>query len=77
MVKTSIEKLASEIGYDIGMSDDVVQSNLINGFSRALVSSMQDHILDTQVCYIVDKLDINSIVLIKKLYSFVELREKK
>ena len=41
MVKSSIEKLSEEIGYDIGMSDDQTQSNLLNGFASALSNSMQ------------------------------------
>lgn len=36
MIKTSIEKLAEEIGFDIGMSDDVSQAKLINGGIRAV-----------------------------------------
>jgi hypothetical protein len=40
MIKSSIEKISESIGFDIGMSDDVTQANLINGFCRALSNSI-------------------------------------
>lgn len=75
MIKTSIEKLANEIGFDIGMSDDVTQSNLLNGLSRGLCNSMNDNDFRNQLCYIVDKLDNKSKRLIKELYEFIKLQE--
>lgn len=77
MIKTSIEKLAEDIGFDIANSDDKVQSDLLNGFCRGLANSMQDHHLDLQICYIVDKLNDKSMQVLKKFYSFIELKEKK
>lgn len=49
MIKSSIERLAESIGYDIGQSDDTVQSDLLNGFGNALANSMQPHALQTQL----------------------------
>lgn len=77
MIETCIEKMASPIGYDIGNSNDVVQAELINGLSRALCNSMQDHQLELQCCYIVDKLDDRSLKLIEILNGFVILKNKK
>lgn len=76
MIKTSIEKLSEEIGFDIGNSDDVSQSNLINGLSRGLTNSMGQDALNNQICYIVDKLTPNSCRIIKELYEFVILKEE-
>ena len=76
MIKSSIEKIAEDIGFDIGMSDDIVQSDLLNGFCRAMANSMQKHQLETQICSIVDKLNDKSMMLIKELALFIELKEK-
>lgn len=77
MFKTSIEKLAESIGFNIGNSDDCVQSDLINGFSKGLCNSMDKHQLEKQICYIVDKLDHNNVKVIKEMYEFIELKEEK
>ena len=77
MIKTSIEKLANDIGFDIGCSDDVVQSDLLNGFGRGISNSMQGHNRDTQLCYIADKLDGKACEVIIGLAEFIELKEKK
>ena len=73
-VKSSVEKMAEPIGYDIGMSDDETQAALLNGFCKAISNSMQDHAQETQICYIVDKLSSGSCEIIKKMYSFIELK---
>lgn len=36
MIKTSIEKLAEDIGFDIGNSDNETQAKLINGLAKGL-----------------------------------------
>ena len=78
MIKTSIERLSEDIGFDIGTSDDVTQANLLNGFCRGLTNSIADnHKLELQICYIVDKLDTKSHKVIKELAAFVNLKESK
>lgn len=73
MIKTSIEKLSREIGFDIGNSDDVSQANLLNGLCDALSNSMPNRCdLDTQICYIVDKLSDKSMDVILKLGDFIK-----
>ena len=58
MIKSSIEKLADTIGFEIGTSDDVTQAKLINGMCKGLSNSIpQKSDLDMQLCYITDKLD--------------------
>jgi hypothetical protein len=76
MIKTSIEKLAYDIGFDIGNSDDITQGLLLNGFSKGLCASMNDNVLNTQLCYIAQKLDKNSKKIIKELFEFIKLDEE-
>ena len=76
MIKSSIEKLSEEIGFDIGLSDDITQSNLINGLSRGLTNSMSQLDFERQICAIVDKLTPKSELVITELYKFIELKSK-
>jgi len=76
MIKNSIEKLAAEIGFDIGNSDDITQANLINGLCKGLANSMNDRELEMQLCHIVDKLDSKAHKVLKGLAGFIELKEK-
>ena len=73
MIKSSIEKLAEEIGFEIGTSDDVTQSQLLNSFFKGLRNRIRiDSDLDMQICYIVNKLDENSKNMIKIFNEFVD-----
>jgi len=74
MIKSSIEKLAEEIGFDIGMSDDQTQANLLNGFANALSSSMQKQQLEMQLCYISKLLNPKTEELLKNLIEFIKLK---
>jgi hypothetical protein len=59
MIKTSLEKLAKEVGFDIGCSDDIVQSDLLNGFFEGLNNSMPIKAdIELQMCYISKKLNM-------------------
>ena len=74
MIKSSIEKLAEEIGFEIGTSDDVTQSQLLNSFFKGLRNRIRiDSNLDMQICYIVDKLDKNSKNMIKIFNEFIDI----
>lgn len=75
MIKTSIEKLAEEIGFDIANSDDETQAKLLNGFCKGLANSMDKNHLDMQLCYIADKLDKKTSNVLKQLIKFLELKE--
>lgn len=75
MIKTSIENMAEPIGFDIGNSDDITQSNLINGLCNGLANSMSEKNLEMQICYIVDKLNPNSFKVLRKLNEFIELKK--
>ena len=75
MIKTSIEKLSEEIGFDIGISDDVTQANLLNGFCRGMKNSMNNQKLDMQLAYVVDKLKPETHKVLKALVDFIKLKE--
>lgn len=77
MIKSSIEKLAEGIGFDIGTSDDETQANLLNGFCKGLANSMDSTKLETQLCYVADKLTPKTAMVLKHLMGFIELNEKK
>ena len=74
MIKTSIEKLAEDIGMDIAHSDDQVQANLINGLCEGLANGMDKHKLDTQICYVVDKLSIKTCEVLAIISEFIKLK---
>ena len=76
MIKTSIEKLADDIGFDIAHSDDETQAKLLNGLFRGLHNGMDKHSLQTQVCYIVDKLNNTSHEVMKLMMDFIRLKEE-
>lgn len=78
MIKSSIEKLARDIGYDIGISDDVTQSELLNGFCTSLSNSIgQESDIEMQICYIVEKLNPKARDIMKRFAGFIELKENK
>ncbi len=75
MIKTSIEKLAKEMGLDIGCPEDVVQSDLLNGFCKGIANSMQESNRETQLCYIADKLDKKSEKVLTALVEYIKLKQ--
>lgn len=78
MIKSSIEKLSETIGFEIGTSDDVTQSNLLNGFCKGLANSiMEKNNLDMQLCYIADKLNEKSADVLINLVEFLKLKSEK
>ena len=72
MIKTSIEKLAEDIGFDIGNSDSETQAKLLKGFARALskIGTNTNSNFETQLCYIEDDLDTNARQIIVALAEF-------
>jgi len=74
MIKSSIEKLAEEIGYDIGMSDDQTQSKLLNGLCASLSNSMQKQQLEMQLCYISKNLHPKTEQILIDLVEFIKLK---
>ena len=76
MIKTSIENLAEPIGFDIAMSDDQTQANLLNGLARGFETYNKNQ-YEMQLAYLTDKLDKNSEKLILALAEFVNLKTNK
>lgn len=73
MISNSIKKLAESIGYEIGLSDNVAQADLINGFSLGLIKGCNDTgYLDMQILGISDSLDRNGKDVILKLAEYVK-----
>ena len=78
MIKSSIEKLADIIGFEIGTSDDVTQAKLINGLCKGLNNSiLQESDLDMQLCYIADKLDEKTEKVLVRLVEFIKVKDEK
>ena len=75
MIKTSIEKISDQIGFDIGLSDNQTQAKLLNGLCKGLKSSMDHNILGKQLCYIVDDLNNDSMIIIKEICEYIKLKE--
>ena len=73
MIKTSIEKLAGDIGFDIAHSDDVVQGDLLNGLGRGF-KTYSSHELSTQLAYISDKLTKDAEKFILELAEMVKCK---
>lgn len=76
MIKTSIEVLAEPIGFDIANSDDIVQSNLLNGFGRGF-QTYNEQQLGLQLSYVVNKLKPEAEKIILELAEFIKLKNKK
>lgn len=75
MIKSTVEKMANPIGFDIGTSDDIIQADLLNGFCKGLSNSMQPSDLSMQICHIVEKLDSNSMKVISEISEFIKLKQ--
>ena len=76
MVKSSVEKLADMIGFEIGASDDITQGDLLNGFCRGLSNSiLKDSDLDMQFCCIAERLNGKAISVLRRLNEFIEEKE--
>lgn len=78
MIKSSIEKLADVVGFEIGTSDDVTQAKLINGLCKGLSNSIpQNGDLSLQLCYIADKLEEKTEKVLVELVEFIKLKNEK
>lgn len=70
MIKSSIELIAENIGFDIANSDDHVQANLLNGLGKGF-KNYSEHNLDVQLCYISSKLSDDAKKLLIKLTEYL------
>jgi hypothetical protein len=71
-VRTAVEQLAEPIGKEIGMADDHTQAALLNGFAGMMKAACGREI-ETQLCWISDKLSPAAKDVIVRLARFCEL----
>lgn len=69
-VKTSIELMSYQIGFDIAMSDDRVQADLLNGLGRGF-NTMTPNNRSTQISYLIQYLLPETKELIKELNDYL------
>lgn len=73
MIKSSIELIAENIGFDIAHSDDHTQANLFNGLGKGF-KTYTNHELGTQLAYISDKLSKDAEKLIIELAEMIKCK---
>lgn len=69
-VKTSIELISEQIGFDIAMSDDRVQADLLNGLGRGFNTMSPDN-RNIQISYFIQHLSPQAKELIKELNDYL------
>lgn len=70
MVKTSIELIANNIGFDIANSDDRVQADLLNGLGRGFKTYHEQN-KHTQIAYMVQHLTPEAKELLKLIGEYL------
>ena len=73
MIKSSIEKIAEDIGFDIANSDDQTQANLLNGLGKGFNLYIHQN-FHTQLSYVSIKLTKESEKLILELSEYIKLK---
>jgi hypothetical protein len=73
MIKSSIELIAENIGFDIAHSDDHTQANLLNGLGRGFKLYRQQD-FQMQLSYISGKLSVDAEKVILELAEFIKLK---
>lgn len=75
MIKSSIELIAENIGFDIAHSDDHTQANLFNGLGRGF-KTYDSHAFGLQLAYIADKLKPEAGTFILELAESIKCKNK-
>ena len=65
---TALEKVAYDVGFDLGNSGDVAQADLLNGFCDAL-RNMRNHEWTMQMAYIYKGLSENTKAMLRKMHD--------
>ena len=73
MIKSSIELIAENIGFDISNSDDQTQANLLNGFGRGF-KLYQPNDFQIQLSYLTSKLNTDAEKVILEMAEFIKLK---
>lgn len=76
MIKSSIELIAENIGFDIAHSDDHTQANLFNGLGRGF-KTYDSHSLGLQLAYVSDKLKPEAESFILELAETIKCKNGK
>jgi len=70
-IRTASEKMARAIGEELGLSDDVAQSDLLNGFFEMFAHGMREpFVQDTQIASVTYHLSSASKRLISRFAEF-------
>ena len=75
MIKSSVELIAENIGFDIAHSDDHTQANLFNGLGKGF-KTYKSNELGMQMAYISDKLSKDAQDFILELAEMVKETRK-
>ena len=73
MIKSSIELIAENIGFDIAHSDDHTQANLFNGLGKGF-KTYQSNELGVQLAYMSDKLSKDAEKFILELAETIKCK---
>jgi len=65
-VKTAIDLMAEQIGFDIAQSDDRVQADLLNGLGRGF-NTMSLNSRNMQIAYLIQHLTPQARELVKQI----------
>ena len=76
MIKSSIELIAENIGFDIAHSDDHTQANLFNGLGKGF-KTYKSNELGMQLAYISDKLSNSAEEFILELAETLKCKNEK
>lgn len=75
MIKNSVEQIAEPIGFDIANSDNITQSNLLNGIGRGFKLYPKDK-LEIQLVYISQKTTKDADNFISSLAEIIKLKRE-
>ena len=75
MIKSSIELIAENIGFDIANSDDQTQANLLNGLGRGFKTYNESN-LNMQLCYVSQKLKPETEQFLACLVDYINLKKQ-
>lgn len=75
MIKSSIELIAENIGFDISHSDDHTQANLFNGLGKGF-KTYNSNDFGMQLAYISDKLSNDAEKLILELAEMIKCKNQ-
>lgn len=73
MITISIERLAETVGFDIALSTDQAQADLLNGLACGF-NRMSSIDRDIQMTSLFNLLDEDAIKFVKDLHQFTEVR---